>query len=43
MYDTVFYQKFLNTGFGVTVLFLIGMGFIVSLCWLVCKSEDKQK
>lgn len=28
MYDTVFYQKFLNTEFGFVFLFLFGLGFM---------------
>ncbi|MFY0805764.1 hypothetical protein [Peribacillus frigoritolerans] len=43
MYDTAFYQKFLNTEIGIVFLFVSGIGFNILLCWWFCKIDDKQK
>lgn len=40
MQDTIFYQEFLNTGLGIVVLLLIGIGLIGLLGWALYKSEE---
>ncbi|MEC0277098.1 hypothetical protein [Peribacillus frigoritolerans] len=43
MDDTAFYQKFINTEFGIVFLFVTGISFNILLCWWFCKIGDKQK
>jgi peptidoglycan/LPS O-acetylase OafA/YrhL len=41
MYDTVFYQKFLNTEIGLIILIVFGFGLALLIGWVVYKLVEK--